>query len=83
MESMRKLTYEIVIEREEDRKAGFSVYCPDLPGCFSNGNSMAEPKKNMAEAVTLHLESLRELGKPIPKPKHRVTVEELTVLQAA
>ena len=80
---MKKLTYEIIIEREEDPKAGYSVYCPDLPGCFSNGGSASEAKKNMAEAVALHLESLRELGKPIPKPKHRIRVEELTVLQAA
>jgi predicted RNase H-like HicB family nuclease len=76
---MKELTYEIVIEREEDTKAGYSVYCPDLPGCFSNGGSVREAKKNMAEAVALHLESLRALGKKIPKPKHRVVIEELTV----
>ncbi|MDB6023093.1 MAG: hypothetical protein JWQ04_2950 [Pedosphaera sp.] len=71
---MKKLTYEIVIEREEDRKAGYSVYCPDLPGCFSNGGSVAEARKNMAEAIALHLESLRGLGKKIPKLTHRLVV---------
>jgi predicted RNase H-like HicB family nuclease len=80
---MKKLTYEIVIEREEDPKAGYSVYCPDLPGCFSNGGSAAEAKKNMAEAMALHMESLRALGKKIPKPKHRLVVEELTVPEFA
>ena len=74
---MKKLTYEIVIEREEDPKAGYSVYCPDLPGCFSNGGSAAEAKKNMTEAIGLHLESLRALGKKIPKPQHRLMVAEL------
>ena len=74
---MKKLTYEIVIEREEDPKAGYSVYCPDLPGCFSNGGSAAEEKKNMTEAIGLHLESLRALGKKIPKPQHRLMVAEL------
>jgi predicted RNase H-like HicB family nuclease len=74
---MKKLTYEIVIEREEDPKAGYSVYCPDLAGCFSNGGSVAEAKKNMTEAIGLHLESLRALGKKIPKPQHRLMVEEL------
>ena len=58
---MKRLTYEIVIEREEDPKAGFSVYCPDIPGCFSNGGTVAQARKNMAEAMLLHLEVLREL----------------------
>ena len=80
---MKKLTYEIVIEREQDAKAGYSVYCPDLPGCFSNGGSLAEAKTNMAEAIGLHLESLRALGKRIPKPKHRLVVEELTIPEFA
>ena len=80
---MKKLTYEIVIEREEDPKAGYSVYCPDLPGCFSNGGSAAQAKKNMAEAVALHLESLRALGTKVPKPKHRLVIEELTVPEFA
>jgi len=68
---VEKLTYQIVIEREKDPRAGYSAYCPDLPGCFSNGGSTAQAKKNMIEAVTLHLESLRAQGKEIPKPKHR------------
>jgi 3-deoxy-manno-octulosonate cytidylyltransferase (CMP-KDO synthetase) len=63
LRAMKKLTYEVVIEREENPKAGYSVYCPDLPGCFSNGGSIAEAKKNMAEAIALHRESLRALGK--------------------
>ncbi|MDQ6630296.1 MAG: type II toxin-antitoxin system HicB family antitoxin [Verrucomicrobiota bacterium] len=60
---MKKVTYEIVIEREDDPKAGYSVYCPDLPGCFSNGGSIEESKRNMAEAISLHLESLRAIRK--------------------
>ena len=80
---MKKLTYEIVIEREADLKSGYSVYCPDLPGCFSNGGSAAEAKQNMGEAMALHLESLRLLGKRIPKPKHRFVVAELTVPEFA
>ena len=80
---MKNLTYEIVIEREADPKGGYSVYCPDLPGCFSNGSSAEAAKKNMAEAISLHLESLRALGKRIPKPKHRFVVEELTIPEFA
>jgi len=73
-----KLTYKIVIEREKAPKACYSVHCPDLPGCFSNGGSLAEAKKNMVEAVTLHLESLRAQGKEIPKPKPRSPGGQIT-----
>ena len=38
---------------------------------------------NMAEAIALHLESLRALGKKIPKPKHRLVLEELSVPEFA
>ena len=72
---MKKLTCEIVIEREEDPKAGYSVYCPDLPGCFSNGGSVAEAKKNMREAIGLHLESLIELGDYLDLTEARVRDE--------
>jgi predicted RNase H-like HicB family nuclease len=42
---MRIYEYEIVIEKEEDSKAGYSVYCPALAGCFSNGGTVAEAKR--------------------------------------
>jgi len=69
---MKRLTYEIVIEREEDPKAGYSVHCPDLPGCFSNGGTTAEAKRNMREAMELHVESLLANGEEIPKPRKAV-----------
>ncbi|MGI8965746.1 MAG: type II toxin-antitoxin system HicB family antitoxin [Limisphaerales bacterium] len=76
---MKKLTYEIVIEKEEDPEAGYSVYCPDLPGCFSNGGSVPEAKKNMVEAMELFLESLVEHGDPIPKPRHAVQIRKIAL----
>jgi predicted RNase H-like HicB family nuclease len=76
---MKKLTYEIIIEREEDPKAGYSVYSPDLPGCLSNGGSVAEAKANMCEAIGLFLESLVEHGDPIPKPRHAVQIEKVNL----
>jgi predicted RNase H-like HicB family nuclease len=72
---MKTLTYEIVIEREEDPAAGFSVHCPDLPGCFSNGGTVAEAKANMREAIELYLESLAAHGEPAPVPRHAVQIE--------
>jgi antitoxin HicB len=63
---MKRLTYEIVIEREEDPRAGYSVHCPDLPGCVSNGGTAAAAKRNMREAMELYLECLVAHGEEIP-----------------
>jgi predicted RNase H-like HicB family nuclease len=50
---------EIVLEKEPD-DGGYYAYCPALPGCFSNGQTIEETKRNMEEAMKLFLESLRE-----------------------
>jgi predicted RNase H-like HicB family nuclease len=50
---------EIVLEKEPEDD-GYYAYCPALPGCFSNGQTLEETKKNMEEAMKLFLESLRD-----------------------
>jgi predicted RNase H-like HicB family nuclease len=50
---------EIVLEKEPEDD-GYYAYCPALPGCFSNGKTIEEAKKNMEEAMKLYLESLRD-----------------------
>ena len=36
---------------------GFSVSVPSLPGCDSQGDTLAEAKANIQEAILLHLRS--------------------------
>ena len=40
----------------EEKSGGFSVSIPALPGCFSEGESFEEAKKNIGEAIELYLE---------------------------
>jgi predicted RNase H-like HicB family nuclease len=80
---MKRLTYEIVVEREEDPKAGYSVHCPDLPGCFSNGQTVAAAKRNMREAMELYLESLIAHGEEIPKPRKVVQMGRVALAMPA
>ncbi|MBW4657754.1 MAG: type II toxin-antitoxin system HicB family antitoxin [Drouetiella hepatica Uher 2000/2452] len=47
----------ILIEKDED---GFYAYCPELPGCQSQGDTLAEATENIKEAVELYLETLSE-----------------------
>jgi len=59
------MRYAIVIERAA---SNLSAYVPDLPGCVSTGRTVEEVKRNIQEAVELHLEGMREDGEDIPEP---------------
>ncbi len=80
---MKPLRYEIVIEKEEDAAAGYSVSCPALPGCFSNGRTVAQARRNMREAMELYVESLLAHGKKIPAPRKAIRLDELTLMVPA
>ena len=45
---------EIVLEQEED--GTYSVHCPALKGCHSQGTTREEALKNIREAIQLYLE---------------------------
>lgn len=55
--------YLIIIETTA---SGCSAYSPDLPGCVATGLTPQEVELAMRDAITLHLEGLREDGLPIP-----------------
>ncbi len=75
---MKYFTFEIVVEKELEDE-GYSAYSPTLPGCFSNGLTIEETKKNIREAIQIHVESLLAHGQPIPQNEKLVHVEELTL----
>lgn len=75
---MKFYTFEILVEKEPEGE-GYAAYSPTLPGCFSNGKTIEEAKRNIREAVQQHIESLLAHGQPIPQNEHLVHVEELTV----
>lgn len=59
------MKYVIVIEKSA---AGFGAYVPDLPGCVAVGETLAETKKLIREAVEFHVDGLREDGLTVPTP---------------
>lgn len=75
---MKFYTFEIVVEKEAE-DGGYSAYSPTLPGCFSNGRTIEEAKRNIREAIQQHLASLLAHRQPIPQNEKLVHVEELTV----
>jgi predicted RNase H-like HicB family nuclease len=50
----------IVIEKDEH---GYYAYCPELPGCQSEGDSLETVQVNIKEAVELYIETLSEFEK--------------------
>jgi predicted RNase H-like HicB family nuclease len=64
---MRFNFFEVVIEKEPEDE-GYFTYSPVLPGCFSNGKTIEEARRNMREAIEEHLASLLAHGQPVPQP---------------
>ena len=54
--------YPIAIEPGGDKHA-FGVVVPDLPGCFSAGDSLDDAMAQARDAILLHLEGLQGEGK--------------------
>ena len=76
--AMRFYNFEIVIEKEPEDD-GYCAYSPSLPGCFSNGPTIEEARRNMREAIQQHVASLLAHGEPVPQDERRVHVEELSI----
>lgn len=59
------------------RHPAYSVEFPDFPEIITSGTTMAEAFANACEALDLHLESLQQLGKRLPKPKHTLSLQSV------
>lgn len=57
----------IAIEPATDNTA-YGVVVPDLPGCFSAGDTLEEAFDNAREAIDAHCEFLAEDGRDVPLP---------------
>ncbi|PYR64761.1 MAG: hypothetical protein DMF87_15385 [Acidobacteria bacterium] len=60
------MKYLIVIE---PTATGFSAYSPDIPGCVATGATREEVERAMREAISFHLDGLREEGITLPRPQ--------------
>ena len=57
--------YLLIFEKAGDN---YSAYSPDMPGCIATGRTRDEVEKNMREAISFHIEGLKEDGLPLPEP---------------
>jgi len=59
------MKYLVIIE---ETKNGCSAFSPDLPGCVATGTTKEEAEKNMRDAISFHLDGIRQEGMPVPRP---------------
>ena len=60
------MRYPIFIHKDPESDYGVTV--PDIPGCFSAGESVEEAISCAAEAIECHIEGLLIDGESIPNP---------------
>ena len=50
--------YKVVLQKSEE---GYSVSCPGLPGCWSQGGTEAEALENIRDAIREYLAAVDDL----------------------
>ncbi len=64
---MNKIFYPAVFHPEHE-DGGFSVFFPDLVGCYSQGENLEEAVSMAEEALGLYLNTMQEMKKTVPAP---------------
>lgn len=53
------MRYKVRFEKSEE---GYAVWCPSLPGCWSQGETEAEALENIKDAISTYLETVEEIN---------------------
>ena len=60
---MKQYEFTVVIERDEDGR--YLAICPALQGCYTEGETEAEVRELIEDAIRLHIEDRFASGEPI------------------
>ena len=58
------MRYTVLMDKNES--GGYTVTVPSLPGCVSQGDNWDDALKNIEEAISGYIETLKILKKPVP-----------------
>jgi len=61
---MENYKLSVVVEKDKD---GYFAYCPELQGCYSQGDTYEELMKNIRDAIKLHIADRIATGEEIPQ----------------
>ena len=74
---MKQYHFSVVVEKDAD---GYFVMCPELQGCYSQGDSYEEAMENIRDAIRLHVEDRLAEGEDIIQAESvSLALMELTV----
>jgi predicted RNase H-like HicB family nuclease len=71
-------TYKLSVIVEKD-KDGYFAFCPELQGCYTQGDTYEEAMKNIQDAIKLHIEDRLEAGEEIPRTES-ITLTSMEVV---
>ncbi|MDP2669112.1 MAG: type II toxin-antitoxin system HicB family antitoxin [bacterium] len=63
---MKYLNFSVVIEED---KNGFFAFCPEIQGCYTQGETHEEVIKNIKDAIHLHLKDRSTDNEKLERPK--------------
>jgi len=63
---MKIYRFPVIIEKDAD---GYFTFCPELQGCYTQGDTYEEALENITDAIRLHVEDRLKSGEKIPQPK--------------
>jgi predicted RNase H-like HicB family nuclease len=62
------MRYKVVLQKSEE---GYSVSCPGLPGCWSQGATEAEALENIQDAIREYLAAIEDILHDTPEAEVR------------
>ncbi len=74
MERAATYTYVAVFTAEAD--GGFSVRFPQLDGCYTQGDTFEDARREAIDAMSLHLYGMEQDGEDIPEASMNFETEE-------
>lgn len=63
---MKNFRFIVVVEKNEN---GYLAFCPELQGCYTQGDTYEEALKNIKDAMKLHIEDRLATGEIIKQPE--------------
>jgi predicted RNase H-like HicB family nuclease len=64
---MKTYRFSVVIENDAE---GYFAFCPELQGCYTQGDSYEEVLENIKDAINLHIKDRIDNGEEIPQPEN-------------
>ena len=61
---MKRYKFSVVIEKTEE---GYFAFCPELQGCYTQGETYEEIIENIKDVLRLHIEDRLKDGEKIPE----------------